>query len=158
MEQGQRTRIQKSAQLVGVPEKFPRLLFTSAPPCFPMSLQFYNFIHLLGLILLLLGYGALLARAVLAPDNKPYRIFGSIVGGVGLLFLLVSGFGMQAKGGFGWPDWLIMKIGVWVLLGASLSLINRKSSWSPAWWVTIILLASLAAWLGIFGKLTPALL
>lgn len=122
-----------------------------------MSYPFYNFLHLLGLILLLLGYGALLARAVLAPENRSVRILGAVIGGVGLLFLLVSGFGMQAKGSWGWPLWLILKTVVWVLLGAALALINRKPTWNATLWIAVVLLASLSAWLGIFGKVTDAL-
>jgi len=122
-----------------------------------MSYNFYNFIHLFGVILLLLGYGALLARAVLAPDNKSVRFWGAIIGGIGLLFLLVAGFGMQAKGGFGWPLWILLKIVIWVLLGGALSFINKKPSWNKALWVAVIALSGMAVWLGIFGKLTPGL-
>ena len=122
-----------------------------------MSYNFYLFLHLLGLILLLLGYGGLLARAVLDPANRSIRLLGAVVGGVGLLFLLVSGFGMQAKGDWGWPIWILLKIGVWLLLGAALAFINRKPAWNRWLWIAVALLAGLSAWLGVYGKLTPSL-
>ena len=122
-----------------------------------MSINFYLFIHLFGAFLLILGYGALLARAVLAPDNKPVRVFGAILSGIGLLMILVGGFGMQAKLSLGWPIWLILKIVIWVLLGGALSMINKKPAWNKALWVAVIVLAGLAAWLGVFGNVTPAL-
>jgi len=122
-----------------------------------MSAQFYLFFHLLGGFLLVLGYGALLARAVLAADNKPMRVWGSVISGIGLILLLVAGFGMQAKLGVGWPTWLILKIVIWILLGGVLALINRRADWNRMLWIAVILLAGLSAWLGVFGKLTPAL-
>ncbi|MEM0967417.1 MAG: hypothetical protein AAGJ81_14820 [Verrucomicrobiota bacterium] len=122
-----------------------------------MSYNFYTFFHLLGLILLSLGLGALLARAVLAPENKSFRIGGAIVAGFGMIFLLVAGFGMQAKGGYGWPLWLNLKVVIWLLLGAVFTTIKRKPEWNVMLWVSVIVLTGLAAWLGVFGKLTPAL-
>ncbi|MFP4351672.1 MAG: hypothetical protein ACLFRP_03340 [Puniceicoccaceae bacterium] len=122
-----------------------------------MSYSFYNFLHLLGLILVLPGYGALLARAVLAPENRPLRIWGAVLGGVGLLLLLVAGFGMQAKGDWGWPLWILLKIGTWGLLGASLTLIDKKPGLNWFAWIAVIGISALSAWLGIFGKTTPAL-
>ncbi|MGE9291813.1 MAG: hypothetical protein ACQKBT_12515 [Puniceicoccales bacterium] len=122
-----------------------------------MSINFYLFLHLLGAFILILGYGALLARAVLAPDHKPLRVWGSIISGLGLLMILVGGFGMQAKMGLGWPTWLIIKIVIWLLLGAALSLINKKPALNKLLWAAVIVLAGLAAWLGVFGILTPSL-
>ncbi len=122
-----------------------------------MSYPFYNFLHLFGVILLLLGYGALLVRVVLQPENRSIRILGGVIAGVGLLLLLVSGFGMQAKGAWGWPLWLILKIVVWLLLGLFLSFINRMPDWNKALWVGVVVLAGLSAWLAIFGKTTEAL-
>ena len=122
-----------------------------------MSYNFYLFIHVLGALLLLLGYGALLVRAVLAADNKPFRIWGSVISGIGLLFLLVAGFGLQARLGIGWPTWFILKMVTWLLLGGALAFINRRPDWNKILWVAVIVLAGFAAWLGIFGKVTPAL-
>ena len=122
-----------------------------------MSYSFYNFLHLFGMILLLPGYGALLARAVLAPENRSLRLWGAVLGGIGLLLLLVAGFGMQAKGDWGWPLWILLKIAIWGLLGAALSSINRKPEWNGILWIAVIALAGLSAWLGVFGKTTPAL-
>lgn len=122
-----------------------------------MSYQFYNFLHLLGVILLLVGYGALLARVVLQPENKSVRVLGAVLGGIGLTLLLVSGFGMQAKGSWGWPLWLILKIVVWFLLGVFLSFINRMPEWNKALWAGVIVLAAVSAWLAIFGKSLEAL-
>ncbi len=122
-----------------------------------MSYQFYQFIHILGAFVLVLGYGSLLARAVLAPENKSFRVWGSIISGIGLLVILVAGFGMQAKLGIGWPLWLNIKIVIWLLLGAVLSLINKKGEWNKALWLAVIVLAGLSAWLGVFGKTIAAL-
>lgn len=115
-----------------------------------MSFQTYHFLHLIGVIATFLGIGALLARAALAPTNRTMRVWGAVVAGIGLLFLLVSGFGMQAKGGFGWPLWMLAKIILWVLLGGLLALINRKPKWHAVFWIAVFAIGFAAAWLGYF--------
>jgi len=115
-----------------------------------MSYQTYNFLHLIGVVATFLGIGALLARAALAPSNRTMRVWGAVVAGIGLLLLLVAGFGMQAKGPYGWPMWMLAKIVLWVLLGGLLGLINRKPKWNALFWVAVLLVGGAAAWLGVF--------
>ena len=115
-----------------------------------MSYQTYNFLHLIGVIATFMGIGALLARAALAPNNRTMRVWGAVVAGVGLLLLLVAGFGMQAKGPYGWPVWMLAKIVLWVLLGGMLALINRKPKWNSLFWIAVFILAVAAVWLGVF--------
>ncbi len=113
-----------------------------------MSYQFYNFLHLVGMTGLLTGYGALLARAVLAPENKPIRVWGAILSGLGLVLLLVAGFGMQAKGGWGWPLWLLLKIVIWIVLGFLLSVINKRPEYNKGLWALVLALVVVVLWLG----------
>lgn len=117
----------------------------------------YLFMHLLGAFLLVLGYGALLARAVLNPAHRPMRIVGSAISGIGLFLIVLGGFGMKAKMHYEWPTWLIIKIAVWLLLGIALAAINRNPAWNKVMWGVVIVLAGFAAWLGVIGKNIPAL-
>ena len=76
-----------------------------------MSLQFYHYLHLIGLILVFVGYGGLLS----SERAKSAMMWH----GIGLLISLVSGFGMLAKLGMSWPWplWIWIKVALWLVLG-----------------------------------------
>lgn len=105
-----------------------------------MSYQFYKVLHLLGMFLLFFGFGGLLVSAYgKAKLEKPARLMGFITHGLGLFLILLSGFGMSARLGLvaGLPAWVQAKIGIWVLLGVSISLVKRKGY--IGWPVAILL-------------------
>lgn len=105
-----------------------------------MSYQFYKVLHLLGIMLLFFGFGGMLLAAYARIDlKKPARIMGFVSHGVGLLLILVSGFGMAARLGLvaGLPAWVQVKIGIWALLGVAVSLVKRKGY--IGWPVAILL-------------------
>lgn len=106
-----------------------------------MSYQFYKIMHLLGLMTLFFGFGGLLISkysGVLL--SKKARIMSMATHGLGLLLILVGGFGMAAKLGImgGMPNWMNAKIGIWVLLAVAISLVKRKGQ--IGWPVAILLL------------------
>ena len=113
----------------------------------PVATQLF-LLHILGIILVYSAYGALIARGMLGSESRPLRKFGAMTSGIGLLLILVSGFGMIAK--LSYADytslWVLIKMGLFVLLGGMTALINRKPSLSQIWfWVIILLgLASIA--------------
>ena len=112
----------------------------------------YKVLHLLGAFMVFLAYGALIARSALAADDRRFRRLGAITSGVGLLLLLLGGFGMQARYGYKFEPWIWGKIVLWVLLGVLIVFINRRPHLSMAlWWVTL-LIGLIAAYLGLFGK------
>lgn len=93
-----------------------------------------------------LGYGALLARSMAAPDNVPVRKLGSITSGIGLLLILVAGFGLISKLGYSFASsWLIVKMVIWLALGGLIVLINRKPQLAVILWWLLIALAATAA-------------
>jgi hypothetical protein len=75
--------------------------------------------------------------------------------GIGLLILLVSGFGLVAKMGFSYSShWVIGMFVIWLMLGA-LPVLAKRRVVSPCVVITIALvLGAVAAWL---GYLKPAL-
>lgn len=94
-----------------------------------MSYEFYKVLHLLGLILLFFGLGGLLLAAYAKVElKKQARILGFVSHGVGLLLILVSGFGMAARLGLvsGLPNWVKAKVGIWLLLGLAISVVKRR--------------------------------
>lgn len=100
--------------------------------------QIYLVLHLVGIMLVFSSYGALIARGWLASAHTGLRKFGAITSGVGLLLIVVSGFGMQPA--YGFTTWIWIKIFLWLMLGTYLVAINRKPHLALAhYWVIIVL-------------------
>jgi hypothetical protein len=105
-----------------------------------MSPLFYKTLHLAGILMVFLAYGGLIVRALYAPEDRSIRRMGAITSGIGLLLLLVSGFGLIHKLEFGFQTWNLLKMLIWVVLGGMIVVINRQPRYAPyLWWITIIL-------------------
>ena len=111
-----------------------------------MDPNFYQVLHIIGITMVFLGYGALLARSMAAPDNVSVRKLGSTTSGIGLLLILVAGFGLISKMGYSFASpWLIVKMLIWLALGGLIVLINRKPQLAVMLWWLLIALAAAAA-------------
>ncbi len=91
--------------------------------------------------MLFMGYGGLLANAMNSGSSKKVRILGSATSGIGLLLMLVAGFGLIARlYGNEFQTWMWIKFGIWVILGGLIILIKRKPSFAiPLWFLTLLL-------------------
>lgn len=87
-----------------------------------MSLEFYKILHVIGLLSLFAGIGGFLAYGT--DQTRRVRMVG-VLHGVGWLLVFVSGFGMQAKLGVGFPWWILVKLLILVALGALLAVAKR---------------------------------
>jgi len=105
----------------------------------------YKVLHLAGVVGLFTALGSLIAT-----DENGSRKLGSILHGTSLILILVSGFGMVAKFGYGFPGWVIAKLVIWLALGAMLAVAKRKALPQGATFGVVLVLGSLAAWLGIY--------
>ena len=111
-----------------------------------MNPNIYQVLHVVGILMLFLGYGALLARSMAAPDNVSVRKLCSITSGVGLLLILVAGFGLISKLGHSFvAPWLIVKMVILLALGGLIVLINRKPQLAVMLWWLLIALGAVAA-------------
>jgi hypothetical protein len=105
-----------------------------------MKYQIYQIIHLTGILMVFLAYGGLIIRSATGSNDKGIRRLGAITSGIGLFLILLGGFGLLAVLDYGWPVWILIKVGVWFALGAMIALINRKPEYSQiSWWTTILL-------------------
>ena len=87
-----------------------------------------------------LAYGGLIARNIVGSQDPKMRKLGAITSGIGLVFILVGGFGLLHRLGYGFELWVIVKIVIWVILGAMIVVINRKPNLSKVfWWGTLVL-------------------
>jgi len=108
----------------------------------------YLFLHVAGVVLLCFSIGGILVGKTAGQDQPPKNL--TIMNGVGLVFLLVSGFGMLARLGisFPLPGWIWVKLVIWVLIG-SFPMWGRKLSVAVRWYVAFGFILS-AAFIGIF--------
>ena len=119
-----------------------------------MPIHFYQILHIAGIIMIFTGYGALLACSLIKSDDASVRKLGSATSGIGLLLVLVAGFGMMAKLGYSiTTPWLIVKLLIWFTLGGMTALINRKPELAKMLWWVILGLGLLAAIMVYYGRL-----
>ena len=117
-----------------------------------MSYEFYKIIHLVSIVLLFSGLvGILTVRmsgGVLEGKVKSL-VFTSH--GVGLLFLLISGFGLLGRLGLTHeiPGWVFAKMAIWLILGGSLALVKRKGHIGWPLFISLIAIFTIAAFLAI---------
>lgn len=105
-----------------------------------ISYNIYLIVHFLGILMVFLAFGSMIARSALQPDNVSWRKFGAITSGIGLFLILLGGFGMLARLHLGVPGWAFIKLFVWLALGAMTALINKKpQAAKPLWYITLAL-------------------
>jgi hypothetical protein len=76
-----------------------------------------------------------------------------MIHGIGLLLILVSGFGLQAKLKLGFPIWMISKLVILLALGGSIALIKRGALPPIVIYILVIFLGSIAAYLGFSNSM-----
>lgn len=85
-----------------------------------MEAHTYQLFHVVGALVVFVGLGGMLA----AEPGKASKFYAALHG-IGLLAMLVAGIGFAHKSGLGWPNWMIAKIGCWLLVGAVPALVKR---------------------------------
>lgn len=118
-----------------------------------MTYTFYKVLHIFAIVLLFTAIGGLSLHGINGGDkesNKASKLV-AITHGVAMLLILTAGFGLMARLGFTktWPVWLYPKLGIWLLMGGSLALVQRKPEWGKILWWVLPLLATVAAYLAI---------
>jgi hypothetical protein len=118
-----------------------------------LAASVYKNIHLLGVFMVLVALGGVLLHHILGGvRDHPWRKPVAMTHGIGLLLVLLGGFGMLARLGFHWPwpGWVFAKLVIWVIFGTLSALVARSTTLAqPLWWITIIL-AGLAAYLALY--------
>ncbi len=118
-----------------------------------MSLEFYKLLHVTGIFLLVTGLvGVLILRWSGQTLFGKVKTFSFVTHGLGLVLILVSGFGLLARLGlFGSiPIWAYIKILVWGLMALAISLLKRKGHLGWPLYLGILFLFVVAAYNGIF--------
>ena len=106
----------------------------------------YHILHLTGILMLFLGYGALLARSLVGSEDTKVKKLGSITSGLGLLLIFIAGFALITKMGYSFTTpWILVKLFIWLALGGLIAVINRKPELATMLWWLLVLLGLLAA-------------
>jgi hypothetical protein len=119
-----------------------------------MSLAAYKVLHVLGSLFLFTALGAMLLAARDRDGTPAGRKLAGMTHGLGLVVLLVSGFGMLAKLAISnpaaWPLWLWLKLVIWLAFGAVLVVIRRAPNLTGLLWWILPVLGALAAYLALY--------
>ncbi|NWK57187.1 hypothetical protein HW115_16310 [Verrucomicrobiaceae bacterium N1E253] len=102
--------------------------------------EIYRLLHFAGIFTLLYAFGSLFI-------GKNYNKGAAMLHGVGLLLILVSGFGMQAVMNHGFPIWIILKLLIWVAFGGFLVLAKKSVINGFTAWVLILTLGLCSVYL-----------
>ena len=117
-----------------------------------MSYEIYKVLHLLGLSLVVLSLGGIILHVIYggSKQSNSFRKGAMITHGVGLLLLLVAGFGMLARLGIhSFPGWVVGKVVIWLILGAFVGLAYKQNLARKLWFIVPALVV-IAACLAIY--------
>jgi len=134
-----------------------------------MSYATYKILHLLGLMLVFLSLGGLTVQAMMAPAlptgeggegegegrkeqapaKPPAKALLFALHGVGMLLLLIAGFGILAKLKLGFPAWVHPKLLIWLILGAAPVIAKKAPPARIAMFFVVTALGLAAAYLGV---------
>lgn len=115
-----------------------------------MSPTTYKILHILGLLMAFGALGGLTIQSMLGNEDRKARKLIAIAHGIGLVILLVSGFGMMAKLDLSYGSaWVWIKVGIWVLVGGLIALIRRMPGKAAFFWWSLPVLGAFAAWVAL---------
>jgi len=118
------------------------------------SYQFYNLVHIVGLVLLMVGLAGIFLNANVQRIDRLGRSLPFVFHGFGVFLILLGGFGMLARLGIAhgadWPGWIWVKIGVWALLSIAALLPLRFPRSALPLLLLLPLLGGIAAYMAIY--------
>ena len=121
-----------------------------------MSHQFYNVVHIVGIVLIMSALGGAAVRAMIggAEDLPSARRMLAILHGIGAFLVLLGGFGMLARlglmHGVSFPGWLWVKLVIWGILAVALFIPRRRPKLARPLLLALPLLGGLAAYMAIY--------
>jgi hypothetical protein len=118
-----------------------------------MSLEFYKIMHIVGLAAIIAALGGAAVHAINGGTRDTNKARGLVAAthGIGLVLMLVGGFGMLAKLGImaAMPGWVYAKLALWLVVGALIVIPLRKPELAKPLWLLVPVVAGLGAWMGL---------
>ena len=117
-----------------------------------MSYLTLKVVHLVALALTFMGLAGALASNAVSPGPSLTRRIFAISHGLGLILLLITGFFLLIQLGIGknLPGWVWGKVIIWLLVGASATLVRRFARFQVPLLVYLAVLVGLGAWLALY--------
>ena len=121
-----------------------------------MSHQFYNVVHIVGIILSMSALGGAAVRAMTggADDARAIRRMLALLHGIGVFLVLLGGFGMLARLGLmrgaSFPVWLWVKLAIWGILAVALFMPRRWPRLARPLLLALPVLGGVAAYMAIY--------
>lgn len=119
-----------------------------------MRYNLYKLLHLVGVMTLFVGLAGVLWNKMVGVNDRRGRRVAAIFHGLGLTFLLVSGFGLlavvTAGTGTHFPNWVIVKMLIWLALGGAFTLASRKGELGWPLAAAFILFGAVSAYMGVY--------
>lgn len=110
-----------------------------------ISYPLYKVLHIAGVLFVMIALGGLVAAG---RDGDRRR--AGLTHGIGLVVILVTGFGLLARLQAGFPPWVWGKLVIWLLIGGAIAAIRRRPELARLWWITLPLLGAVAGYLAIY--------
>ncbi len=120
------------------------------------SHQFYNVVHILGIVLMMSALGGMVVAGASTPGPRPRWVRWTILGfhGFGAFLILLGGFGMLARlgivAGHSWPGWIWTKVIIWGMLGIAAVLPLRYPRTALPLLLLLPVLGGTAAYMAIY--------
>ncbi|PJZ81633.1 hypothetical protein CH359_06545 [Leptospira meyeri] len=120
-----------------------------------MSYEAYKLIHIFGMFLLFLSLGGITLYTINGgkkSENK-FKAVAAIFHGVGLLLLLVAGFGLMKFRGISHsalPVWVILKIVIWLAFGGLMAPAYKSPKLAKILWFVFPVLGLCSAYLAFY--------
>lgn len=117
---------------------------------------FYKVVHIVGIVLVMSALGATAIHALNGGTRQTNRARGLVAAlhGVGVLLILVGGFGMLARLGFmhgaSFPGWIWVKLAIWGTIAALLFVPYRRPALAKPIYLALPVLGGLAAYMAIY--------
>jgi hypothetical protein len=118
-----------------------------------IAISIYKFLHILGIMMIFASLGGMIHYVINGgtKTQNRWQKAAAATHGLGMVLVLLGGFGMLARLGihWPWPGWVIGKIIIWIILGGIIALIYRLPNANKALWYIVLLLGAFAAYLAI---------
>ena len=117
-----------------------------------MSYLTLKVFHLIALALTFMGLAGALAYNAASPGPSLTRRIFAISHGIGLILLLITGFFLLIQLGIGknLPAWVWGKVIIWLIAGASATLVRRFARFQVPMLAYLAVLVGLGAWLALY--------
>ncbi len=114
-----------------------------------MSILLVKALHITAVLYVFAALGGLILHAKNGGDPAGRKLAG-MTHGLALIAVLLTGFATLGVLKYGFGLWVWLKLGIWLVLGAMIAVVNRKPQLAGMLWWLVPLLGGAAAYLALY--------